>query len=174
MTDTTATLDLELTGPTPKPAPVVVTFDAAEPQRVELADGTTIFIPAGAMPVSGTVTLRVVPIAALPSQRHASVVAYGYIFLASDERGQPIEANFNQDVIITFPYDEARLQQRGILESRLKPAYFSTTTNEWTFPESFVVDTAADRVTMQIDHFTRFALMGEAGGALMYLPLVIR
>ncbi len=174
VTGTEATLDVVLAGPEAKPGPVVVTFDADEPQRLELADGTTIFIPAGAMPVSGTVTLRVVPIAAVPSQRHANVVGYGYIFLASDESGMPIEANFNQEVVITFPYDEARLRQQGILESRLKPAYFSTTTNEWTVPESFVVDTAANRVTMQIDHFTRFALMGEPGGALTYLPLVAR
>ena len=173
VTGTTATLDLELTGPNPKPAPVVVTFDAADPQHIELADGTSIFIPAGAMPVSGTVTLRIVPIAALPSQRHANVVGYGYVFLASDEEGNPIEAHFNQEVIITFPYDETLLRRRGLLESRLKPAYFSTTTNEWTFPESFVVDTAANRVTMQIDHFTRFALMGETGVQL-YLPVVVR
>ena len=51
----------------------------------------------------------------------------------------------------------------GISESFLKPAYFSTTTNEWTFPESYVVDTEANRVVMQIDHFTDFALTGVPG-----------
>jgi hypothetical protein len=61
----------------------------------------------------------------------------------------------------------------GIAEHLLKPAYFSTTTNEWTFPESYVVDTAANRVVMQIDHFTDFALTGEAGFSV-FLPTTLK
>ncbi|MBN2394085.1 MAG: carboxypeptidase regulatory-like domain-containing protein [Anaerolineae bacterium] len=55
------TQDLVLTGPYPKPAPVAVTFDASQPQRILLADGTHIYIPGGAMPVEGLVTLHIVP-----------------------------------------------------------------------------------------------------------------
>ncbi|MFQ5612520.1 MAG: carboxypeptidase-like regulatory domain-containing protein [Anaerolineae bacterium] len=168
-----ATQDLVLNGPHPKPAPVIVTFDANQPQRINLADGTHIFIPGGAMPVSGTVTLQVVPIATLPHQQHANVYKYGYAFLASDSQGQPIEQNFNQEVIIGFTYSEAELLALGIPEAALKPAYFSTTTNEWTFPESYAVDTETNVVTMQIDHFTDFALTsGEM--AQVYLPLITR
>jgi len=167
------THDLALTGPYPKPAPVVVTFDASEPQRILLADGTHIYIPAGAMPVEGMVTLHVVPIATLPHQRHANVYRYGYAFTAVDEEGQPITEHFNQEVVIGFAYDERELWYAGISEHFLKPAYFSTTTNEWTFPESYVVDTEGDRVVMQIDHFTDFALTGEVGFQV-FLPMVLR
>ncbi len=169
----TAQQDLTLTGPNPKPAPVVVTFDASEPQTLLLEDGTRIFIPAHAFPVTGTVTLRIVPVAGLPAQRHGQVVGYGYAFLASDAEGAPIEGHFNQEVVIRFPYDEARLRRLGISEDRLKPAYFSTTEDRWVIPESYVVDTEANVVTMQIDHFTDFALVASGGYAL-YLPLLLR
>jgi hypothetical protein len=168
-----ATQDLVLTGPHPKPAPVAVTFDASRPQRILLADGTHIYIPAGAMPVEGLVTLHIVPIATLPHQRHANVYRYGYAFTAVDEEGQPITEHFNQEVIIGFAYDDRELWQQGIAERFLKPAYFSTTTNQWTFPESYVVDTETDRVMMQIDHFTDFALVGEPG-FWTFLPLVLK
>ncbi|RME45656.1 MAG: carboxypeptidase regulatory-like domain-containing protein, partial [Caldilineae bacterium] len=149
-----ATLDLTLSGPNAKPGPVVVTFDAADPQRIELADGTHIFIPGGAMPVSGEVTLRIVPIATLPHQKHADVYKYGYAFLATDSSGQTIEDHFNQDVIIGFRYTDAELAALNIFEPNLRPAYYSTTDDNWTFPDSYAVDTDANIVTMQIDHFT--------------------
>ena len=173
VTGTNVSQDLILSGPHPKPAPVVVTFDAADPQRISLADGTHIYIPGGALPVSGRVTLRIVPIATLPHQQHANVIKYGYAFLASDESGAPIEDHFNQEVIIRFSYDEAELAQMGILEAWLKPAYFSTTTDQWTFPESYAVDTEANQVVMQIDHFTDFALTGSPS-TQVFLPLIGR
>ncbi len=168
-----ATQDLELMGPYPKPAPVAVTFDAAEPQRILLADGTHIYIPAGAMPVEGRVTLHIVPIATLPHQRHANVYRYGYAFTAVDSEGEPVTEHFNQEVVIGFAYDERELWATGISERFLKPAYFSTTADEWTFPESYAVDTEADRVVMQIDHFTDFALTSEPGFQI-FLPIVMR
>jgi hypothetical protein len=168
-----ATQDILLSGPHAKPGPVVVSFDAADPQQINLADGTQVYIPAGALPVSGRVTLRIEPVATLPHQSHADVLRYGYAFLATDEDGQPIEAQFNQGVVITFSYDEAELIRKHIHEAWLKPAYFSTTTNEWTFPESFVVDTDANRVEMAIDHFTDFALTSSPIHS-MFLPLAQR
>ena len=168
-----ATQDMVLTGPYPKPAPVAVTFDASLPQRILLADGTHIYIPAGAMPVEGQVTLHIVPIATLPHQRHANVYRYGYAFTAVDGEGQPITEHFNQDVVIGFSYEEQELWRMGISEHFLKPAYFSTTADEWTFPESYVVDTEINRVVMQIDHFTDFALTGTPA-VWVFLPVVLR
>jgi hypothetical protein len=167
-----ATQDLELMGPHPKPAPVAVTFDASQPQCIELADGTQIYIPAGAMPIAGQVTLHVVPIATLPHQRHANVYRYGYAITAVDESGQPITEHFDHEVIISFTYEDRELRAAGIAEPFLKPAYFSTTENQWTFPESYVVDFAANRVVMHVDHFTDFALTGEAS-TQVFLPLVM-
>jgi hypothetical protein len=165
--------DIVLHGPFPKPAPVVVTFDASEPQQISLADGTQIFIPAGAMPITGQVTLRIVPVAALPHQQHVNIYKYGYAFLASDENGDPIEEHFNQDVIISFSYQKSELNQLQILERKLKPAYYSTTEQRWVFPENFVIDYEANRVTMQIDHFTDYVLTGPSTTNL-YLPIISR
>ncbi len=165
------TLDLTLTGPHAKAAPVVACFDASEPRYITLSDGTEIYIPGGALPVSGTVTLRVVPIATLPSQHSARIVRYGYAFLATGPDGEPIEEHFNQDVVIRFGYDEADLH--GFPEGRIRPAYYSTTTDEWTYPESYVVDTDANTVTMQIDHFTDFALTTD-GTSFIFIPLLTR
>ncbi len=168
-----ASQDLVLSGPHPKPAPVVVTFDASQPQRIHLSDGTHIFIPAGAMPATGRITLRIVPVATLPHQHHALLIKYGYAFLATDESGAPIEDHFNQDVVITFAYDESDLTPLGVPEAWLKPAYFSTTTDQWTVPESYVIDTEANRVVMQIDHFTDFALViGEV--ETVFLPMLLK
>ncbi len=166
-------LDLVLQGPFPKPGPVSVSFDASEAQSLVLADGTRIFIPAGAMPVAGQVTLHITPIATLPHQHHARLYKYGYAFIARDANGAPITANFNQNVIISFGYDEAELAQLGLVETHLRPAYFSTTTNSWTIPDSYVVDTADDRVTMQIDHFTDYTLLA-APLQQVFLPTLSR
>lgn len=172
-TDTNYTQDIALLGPYAKCAPVVVTFDASEPQRIELADGTSIYIPAGAMPVTGNVTLRVVPLAALPYQQHANVYKYGYAFLATDGDGNPITEHFDQDVIIAFRYSDAELLALGIPEWALVPAYYSTTTDQWTFPDSYVVDPDLNLVTMQIDHFTDFALTAGSPTSV-YLPIIVR
>jgi hypothetical protein len=170
----TASQDLTLEGPRIKPAPVAVTFDASAAQYIELPDRTSIYIPAGALPASGRVTLRILPIATLPHQQRAQVVGYGYSFLATDESGQPIEAHFNQEVVIRFIYADTGVSD----ETRLRPAYFSTTSNEWTFPASYALDTANNQITMQIDHFTDFAVVSDeqagALGNLLYLPLTVR
>jgi hypothetical protein len=169
----TVTQNLTLTGPNAKPAPVVVTFDAASPQEIDLADGTHIFIPGGALPASGMVTLRIVPIAALPHQQDGKLLHYGYAFLATDANGQAIEAKFNQNVVISFKYSEAELRSQRIYEAGIKPVYYSTTTNTWTEPVSYVVDTEKNTVEMEIDHFTDYALVGDAGSTV-YAPLMSR
>ena len=168
------TLDLALAGPFPKPGPVVVTFDASQPQQIALADGTDIFIPAGAMPVTGQVTLHITPIATFPHQNHARLYNYGYAFIATDETGTPITSSFNQNVTIRFHYDEAALEQMDLLEQYLKPAYYSTSTQSWTIPESYVVDTLANQVTMQIDHFTDFSLLNGTAVYAVMLPIIIQ
>ena len=125
------------------------------------------------MPVEEQVTLHIVPIATVPHQRHANVYRYGYAFTAVDGEGQPVTEHFNQDVVIGFSYEDRELWRMGISEHWLKPAYFSTTANQWTFPESYVVDTETNRVVMQSDHFTDFALTGTPA-VWMFLPAVLR
>lgn len=170
-----ATQDLALAGPYPKPSPAVVTWDAADPQFVSLTDGTSIYLPAGSLPVSGTVTLHIVPIAALPHQPHADILKYGWTFEAVDSQGQPIISRFHQYVIIAFCYDDYELVNWRIEEDFLKPAYFSTSTNSWTFPDSYLLDTDTNLLVMQIDHFTNFALVASRDTMHnIYLPAVTR
>jgi hypothetical protein len=168
-----ATQDLVLSGPKPKPGPLAIAFDASEAQYLELADGTRITIPAGALPVTGQVILHITPIATFPHQRHANVYKYGYAFEAFDESGNPIEAHFNQDVLIVFSYSQTELIAQGIHENWLRPAYFSTTTDSWTIPDSYVVDEIDNVVAMQIDHFTDFALTSSEQYQV-FLPIVMR
>jgi hypothetical protein len=173
------TANLNLVGPKLKPGPATIVFDPTVDRLIELADGTRIYIPAGAMPVSsGRVILHITPIANALHQRNGDVLGLRYTFEAFTEDGQPITDNFNYDVVITFKYDPAELMDRGINVNRVKPAYFSTTTNSWTAPDSFVVDETNNTITMQIDHFTDFALLSvESDTATfnsVYLPLVVR
>jgi len=166
--------DLVLAGPKLKPAPVTVMFDALQDQYIELADGTRIYIPAGAMPTTGRVLLHITPIANALRQRNGDVLGLSYVFEAFTEDGQPITDNFNQDVVIVLKYDPLDLLQQGIDPRYVRPAYFSTTTNSWTMPDSFVVDPDRHEITMQIDHFTRFGSMSIQPSSQVFLPIVIR
>ena len=174
MTDTDQTLDLVLDGPHPLPRPVAITFEADETAMLNLADGTQLTIPAGAMPVSGTVTLHATPIATFPHQHHARLYKYGYAFIAVDEVGNEIEDFFNQEVEIVFTYEEDELEELGLNEYHLKPAYFSTTTNSWTVPDSYMVDTGSNTVTLYIDHFTDYSLMNGTETHTVMMPVVTR
>jgi hypothetical protein len=102
------------------------------------------------------------------------VLGLTYAFEAYTEDGQPITDNFNQDVMITLKYSEAALLAMGLDEDHLRPAYYSTTTNSWTFPDSFIVDEVHNEISMQIDHFTRFGALGVEGTNVVFLPLVLR
>ena len=113
------------------------------------------------------------PIATYPHQRHANLYRYGYAFTAHDAYGQPIEGPFNVDVLITFSYDDVELRRQGLSEHWIKPAYWSTTTDRWTFPQSYVVDTVHNVVAMEVDHFTDFALTGQALFEV-FLPIASR
>ena len=165
---TTAILDLDLEGPFPLPDPVVVTFRSHQAQHLQLGDGTEIFIPAGAIPTDGEITLRVVPLATLPQRPDAQVITYGYAFFATDEYGAPIEAHFNHNVVIRFPYDG------GLSDRQIRPAYFSTTTNEWTVPEHWTFEPDRQQITIEIDHFTNFALVALPAPTAIFLPLISR
>ena len=82
--------------------------------------------------------------------------------------------SFNQNVIISFAYEDEELIALNLDEQHLRPAYFATSTQTWTVPESYVVDTESNRVTMQIDHFTDYTLIGDPITHELFLPSVLR
>jgi hypothetical protein len=167
--------DLMLSGPRLKPAPVTVLLDPTQDRAIELSDGTRIFIPAGAIPATGNVILHITPLANSSHESHAEPIDLSYAFEAYTSDGQLITSNFNQDVVITFKVDPADLAALQLDLAHVRPAYFSTTTNSWTAPDSFVIDETNHEITMEIDHFTRFAKLGaSSGGSDVFLPLVLR
>ena len=166
--------NLVLAGPKLKPAPVTVLINPDEDRLIELSDGTRIFIPAGALPADGRVILHITPLANAPHHRNGDVLGLSYAFEAYTEDGTPITDSFNQDVIITFKYDPLELIARGININRVKPAYFSTTTNSWTAPDSYVVDEGRHTITLQINHFTQYALIGVEATNQVFVPMVVR
>ena len=169
------TQDLVLAGPKLKPAPVTVLINPDEDRRLELSDGTRIFVPAGAIPAEGRVILHITPLANAAHHRNGDVLGLSYAFEVYAEDGTPITDSFNEDVIITFPYDPAELIARGLNINHVKPAYFSTTTNSWTTPDSYVVDEDAHTLTLQINHFTQYALISaENVGYQVFAPMMMR
>jgi len=57
----------------------------------------------------------------------------------------------------------------------LKPACFAASTNSWTFPDSYILDTDTNLRVMQIDHFTDVALVARGDTMCnIYLPAIIR
>ncbi len=174
MTGSLVVKNLALEGPQLKPAPVSVLIDPTQDRLIDLDDGTRVFIPAGALPTSERVILHITPLASVPHLRHGDVLGLGYAFEAYTESGEPLTDHFNQDVVITFKYNPVDLLLRGLNINRLKPAYFSTTTNSWTRPDSYVVDEDRHEITMQIDHFTLFSLVEVEAGNQVFLPMVVR
>ena len=166
--------DLVLAGPKLKPAPVTVLLDPNEDRQITLSDGTRIFIPAGAIPADGRVILHITPLANAPHMRNGDVLGLSYAFEAYTEDGTPITDSFNQDVIITFKYDPLELIARGIDINHVRPAYFSTTTDSWTAPDSYVVDENQHEITLQINHFTQYALISVEAANQVFLPAVVR
>lgn len=185
MSTTQASADLELElASTALPPAVANTFDPSIGWTHTLSDGTRIEIPAGAMPTTDTVRISVTPLVEeLPNTLSARPFGLGYAIAAyENSSGNQIVKNFNANVLITFYYTEDQLRRRGVSEDDLSPAYFSTTTNSWTKVESFTVDKDANRVTVQINHFSTWALTMPATaeqeeappGTRLYLPLVLR
>jgi len=180
MTTPHASVDLELQlASTALPPAVAATFDPSIGWTYTLSDGTRIEIPAGAMPTTDTVRISITPLVEeLPNTLTARPFGYGYAIVAyENSTGNQIVSNFNANVLITFYYTEEELRRRGVSEDDLSPAYFSTTTNSWTKVESYSVDKVANRVTVQINHFSVWAITaGQSEGRTyqLFLPLVMR
>jgi hypothetical protein len=165
------------------PPAVATTFDPSIGWTHTLSDGTYINIPAGAMPTTDTVRISITPLVEeLQNTLTARPFGFGYAIVAyENSTGEQIVQNFNANVLITFYYTDEDLQRRGVSEDDLSPAYFSTTTNSWTKVESFSVDKPANKVTVQVNHFSTWALTapssqsdGGGGQSSVYLPIILK
>ena len=170
-----AVQDLVLGGPYALPKPFIVNFDASQMQTIIMPDSVELSIPPGALAISGTVTLFILPTQEMRPEPGHEIVGRGYAMWAVDQNGQQI-THFNQNVELTFHYPtDAELAMHGILEYRLIPVYYSTLAGQWILADSYVVDTIHNEITLRISHFTRFGVMSSVPAAKMvYLPLVLK
>ena len=174
--------------PTPLPASVSYKINPRKMTVITLEDGTKITIPPGALSTRSTktvislrtkeeISLVITPIASgLAHSINTQPFGFGYAMFAFDRHGQIVDT-FNQNVLITLGYTDEQLDYFGVSEGDLVPAYFSTTSNCWAYPKSYSIDTKDNRITLEIDHFTTFALVStevQPKASQIHLPLVLK
>lgn len=172
VTESTTTLNLQLTQTLELPAPQTVQFDPNDASVMSLEDGTTVNMPANSITSEDLSQVSVVatPTAEVSHEPEESPLSIGYVFSALDDTGSPI-SEFADNVTITVPYDEADLEEAGITdENDLSMGYYSASADEWQSVDGGVVlDTDANTFTATVDHFSTFAVMSSssvlAGGS---------
>ncbi len=162
--------------------PFVISFDGSQMQTIEMPDGVELIIPPGALVVSGTVTIYILPTNELPDLGAGrAFIGTGYEIWAVDQDGREI-TQFNKPVTVIFPYPpDAVLEAAGVDEAQLVPVYYSTLVGDWVLADSYVLDTVHNEVTLHLSHFSKWGVMSPeaAGGTTplpnkVYLPLVLR
>ena len=129
------------------------------PVKVSSSDDTgSVTIPAGTTgttsdgrPISSiTVALPEEPPSPPPTGEN--IVSTPYEF-------GPSGAHFSPPITMTISYDPAKVTPGT--ESSLVVAYYSLSDAQWITISGGVVDTANHTITVQVDHFTSFAIFGE-------------
>lgn len=84
----------------------------------------------------------------------------GYDITPADSNGNAIETLSGDAVTLTLPYADADVTSAGVDEDNLLCGSFNEASQSWeTFPT--VVDTANNKITCQIDHFSSFGVIGS-------------
>lgn len=139
-----------------------VTFDASELKVLRLQDGTQVSIPAGALALSGTVTVMALPKEDLPAQVSGQPINIGYALVAKDANNVEIK-HFLQNVTIVLPYPaDGILAAMGITEASLIPSYWDSTAGAWKPADNVTPDFENNTFTISTDHFTDFAVLSTA------------
>lgn len=117
--------------------------------QVEGPDGVTVDIPTGAL--DAEVEIEIIIASGQPSGFHAVGTVYEF---------RPTGLQFNSPVTVTLPYTASDVQQ---LEDGLQIWWSSTVDGTYEALTS-TVDTAADKVSAQVTHFS-FGVAGEPAQA---------
>jgi hypothetical protein len=171
-------LDLTLTkSPYALPGTECWSFDPSKNKRLYLPAREDLFepivdIPAGTMPVTGTVKICATPKIALPYGNR--LVGFAYEMEAWDSDGDPITENFNGTVRLQFYFNEAALD--GADPEELIVAYYSTVRQEWVELENPYIDLDDMFATGKIGHFTQMGVLSAppTGDYYIYLPIVVK
>lgn len=172
---------LVLVAADPLPESQAFVFAADTDQTFVMADGSEVRVPAGAMAVSGTVTLTVRPLPEVESDGGVQPVSFGYrlhAFLQGDET-QPQQqrvTNFIRPVTLVIPFTAEQLTALGITIDQLVPAYWDEASGSWKYVETVTVipdDNGGGMVQIAVDHFTDFGLVADSSSQV-FLPLLAR
>jgi hypothetical protein len=157
------------------PDALAFAFDAGEDQVLTLSDGAQLIIPAGALAPQGPVAVAVRPLPELADDGGARPVSFGYRVQACDASHIPI-THFNTPATIALPFTQAQLDALGMTADQLAPSYWDEATASWKPVPNVSVEVDASGggvVSISVDHFTDYALLGAPGGTV-YLPSVMR
>ncbi|MEK7353986.1 MAG: hypothetical protein AABZ77_05730, partial [Chloroflexota bacterium] len=105
---------------------------------------------AAGLPLS---TLTVTPVASPPPPPTGSnVIGVAYDF-------GPVGATFNPPITMTISYDPANIPP-GVAETSLVIAFYNATSGSWEMLTG-VVNTATHTITVQLSHFSKYAVMAR-------------
>ncbi len=127
------------------------------------AGGASVDIPAGAVTSDYTVSVEKVASGTPAVPGGLSLLGASYEFNCYDTNGTPI-TTFSQPVTITISYDPAALN--GMSEDSLIIYYFDTADSTWKAVTPCVVDKVNHTVTITVNHFTQFGILGATATAL--------
>lgn len=124
--------------------------------------GASVYVPPQTVTSSnGLVNISVSPTIQTPSRPGARVIGQAYDVKIKDTNGNEIK-QFNSDLEISLPYDDATLKALGASTNTIKPSYFDESTGAWVQIANYSVDKIKHVVTLHVRHLTRFALVAMA------------
>lgn len=132
------------------------TFDGSTTTEIELPDESIMTIPA--VVEDGNVTLT----AESASSMNGSDDNYpveGWNYELTDSEGNAIE-EFNTNITIRMNYDEELLDEIGVSEESLT-VKSQGDNNQWTNAASFELDEENNTVTVSVNHFSTWAVVGD-------------
>lgn len=137
-------------------------FSATSDTTLELQDGSTLTVPANSIDSSGTVTITSETAVGQNVDDENYPAEPPFELTARDSSGQEVE-EFQQNLTLNFHYDEDELEELGIDEDELKGAAYDEDTNSWQNPASSQVDTDENVVTVGVNHFSAYGILGNRG-----------
>ncbi len=149
------------------------------PQITPLAGGVAAFpgleltFPPGAVPT--VINIIYTPLSAPTHPLGSTLKAINVFGLeAVDLNDQPV-TQFAQPYTLVISYTDQQLAAQGVTEADLNLAFWDSSAWVNVLPcAGCGVDTANNRLTAVLDHFTEFALLSGNGERRVYLPMVRR
>lgn len=124
----------------------------------------TVEAPANAVAADTAITISaqakadIVVSRPIPSARE---VVGGYVYDYAAKTGQTAVTNFSKTLTLTLTYTDEQI--KGLDESTLKVYYWKESASQWVALTT-TVDAANNKLTVESDHLTYFAILGAKSG----------